>query len=318
MKDIQYFDILKNAFLVTWKNKFLWFFGFLVFLGSFGSNLNMNNGSAIVEQGKKIKIISTLIQNNPNLFTALSFILVLIIIALFLLRIIAVAGIVKSVNNVNLYRQLSVVAILKEAKKYLWRLLLLEFLVGIVLVLVTLVLATPVLYLFALNAKLLASCALVAAIVIIVPLIILAYYLHRYASFYIILANEKLGMSLESAYAIFAKNIKESLVMGLLTIVTSFLSLAVIIFSFVFLAIVFAPLSLIAYLIFAETGAMVFLIIAILLCIIVFCAIFSLYESFLQAAWLLFFQQIALEKHKEKKISEKLEVEGKIPSPEVV
>lgn len=317
MKNIQYLDTLKQAFSITWKNKFLWFFGFLVLLGSIGTNLNVNDND-VAEQGQKIQFIIAFIQNNPGLSAILGLVMVMVLVGLFLLRILAATGIIKAVNDINLYRQLSVVAILKESRVYLVRLLLLELLIGTVLVIVAIVLAIPVLYLFAIKATLLASLAMAVAIVIILSLVFLAYFLAKYAGFYIILSNTKLRMSLELAYAIFVKNIKESLVMSLTILTASIVLLVAVLLLCLLLVVVFGPLGLIAYLIFAKTGVMAVLIIGILAYMAILGTVFSWYMSFLYASWLLFFQNIALEKQDKKKILEKVEVEGKIPSPEVV
>jgi hypothetical protein len=313
MKKIPYLDILKSAFLITWKNRFLWFLGFLVFLGSITSNFNLNDNS-VIEQGQDTAVVATFVQHNPSA----SLILTVIMIALFLLRITAMAGIVKAINDINLYRQLSIVAILGEAKKYLGRLLLLELLIGVALAVVSLILAVPVIYLFALKAKLLAIGILILAIAIILPLLILAFYLYKYASLYIILANEKIKIALEMAYVVFAKNIKESLMLSLMVVAGNLLLVMAIFFLIIPLAIVFAPLGLLAYWIFAKIGAFVVLTIAISCYALLITVIISWYEAFLQAVWLFFFQQIAFEKDKEKKILEKLEVEGSVPNPEAV
>lgn len=313
MKKIPYLDILKSALLVTWKNRFLWFLGFLVFLGSITSNFNLND-SNVTEQGKEVALVSTFIQHNPGV----SFVLTVIAILLFLLRIAAIAGIVKAISDINLYRQLSIVGILMEVKKYLGRLLLLELIIGISLALISLILAVPVVYLFALKAKLLAIGILILAIAIILPILVLAYYLHKYASLYVILANEKIKIALESAYVVFAKNIKEGLMMSLIVIVSNLLLITAIFFLIIPLAIVFAPFGILAFWIFAKTGALVVMTIAILCFALLITVIISWYETFLQATWLFFFQQIAFEKDKEKKIPEKLKVESAVPSPEVV
>lgn len=315
-KKIQYPDILKNAFLITWKNKFLWFFGFLILLASISFNFNANSDS-VFRQQESLQKSADFIQSNPTLFTALALVLFFVLIAIFLLRIMAVAGIIKSVSDIGLYSQLSVFAILREAKKYLWRLLAVEFFVGVLLVAVALVLAAPILYLFVLKANLLAYCIMVAAFAIILPLAILACYLHRYAVYYIVLANENLKVSLESAYNIFTKNIKESLMMGLVSIGMNLALIIVVFLLYMLSAIVFVPFGVIAYLLFAKTGLMVLLMIVMPFLIVATGLMLSWYESFLQTAWFLFFQQLAFEKNKEKKIVEKMEAEEKIPAPEI-
>ncbi|HAR99497.1 MAG: hypothetical protein US57_C0014G0002 [Candidatus Moranbacteria bacterium GW2011_GWC2_37_73] len=314
MKKIQYINILKESFSITWENKFLWFFGFLIFIGSFGGNLKINDGDSVDQQR-----IVEFVQNNLRLVVFLAVAFIIVVLILFLLRTLAFAGIIKSANDINLYKQLSVVAILKESKKYFWKLFLLSIVIFVVLMSIMLVLGVPVAYLFALKASVLASVTLFLAIAIILPLLILASYLHHYASLRIILADENLKISLESAYALFIKNIKESLVMSLVMFITRLLLLIVIVSGCLFVAIIFSPVGLIAYLIFAKIGIIVIAIIAALICGAFLMTVFSWYEAFLQTAWLVFFKQIAFEKDKELKTVEELaEMEVKIPNPEVV
>ncbi|HBI33631.1 MAG TPA: hypothetical protein DEA43_03735 [Candidatus Moranbacteria bacterium] len=314
MKKIQYINILKESFSITWENKFLWFFGFLIFIGSFGGNFKMNDGDSVDQQR-----IVEFVQNNLRLVAFLAVAFVIVALILFLLRTLAFAGIIKSANDINLYKQLSVVAILKESKKYFWRLFFLSIVIFVVLISIMLVLGVPVVYLFTLKANVLAFIALFLAIAIILPLLILASYLHHYASLRIISADEKLKISLESAYALFIKNIKESLIMSLVMFITRLLLLIVIVSGCLFVAIIFSPVGLIAYLIFAKTGIIVIAIIAALICGAFLMVVFSWYEAFLQTTWLFFFKQIAFEKDNELKTVEELaEMEVKIPNPEVV
>jgi len=317
MKNINYLDILKQACLITWKNKFLWFFGFLIFLGSIGSDLRVND-NGFIAQGEKNQYLITFIQNNPTLSFVLGVILILIVLVLFLLRIMAFVSIVKSVNNIKLYQQLSTTSILKESGSYLGKLIWLEIIVGSALFVIGFVLAIPVLYLFALKAKILSYFALALAISIALPLIILAYYLIKYGSFYVILTNERLRVALESAYALFSKNIKDSLIMGLIIVMANIALVATLLLLLLPAVIVFAPLGLIAHLLFAKTAAIVVAGIAILVYLIIAVAIVSWYESFVQTCWLLFFQQIAFEKHKDKEVAAELEVVVKTVTPESI
>lgn len=316
-KNISYFDILKQAALLTWKNRFLWFFGFLIMLGSMGSNFNTGNNES-TQQNLNMQFLPDMFKDSPALFIAVIIVVVVVGIILFLLRIVATAGIIKSVNDIKLYSQLSIGAILRESKKYLGRLLLLEILVGLVLAVIAVVLAVPVVYLFAIKVKFLAWAIMAVAIMIILPLIVLAYFLLKYASFLIVLVDEKIRMSLELAYAIFLKNIKESFLMGIFLIVTSLL-LTMILAAALFVAVVvFAPFGLIAYWAFAKMGAIIVAIVAVLFLVVALTMIMSWYYAFLNAAWLLFFQQIAFQKQDDKNMLEEKEVEGKLPTPEVV
>ncbi|NTW26851.1 MAG: hypothetical protein HGA36_00800 [Candidatus Moranbacteria bacterium] len=317
MEKQQYLDILRKAFFLTWENKFLWFFGFLIMLGSVSSSWDLNDKGSVGEN-ETVQMLTTFAQNHVGLVATLGTTFFFIAIALFLLRIVATVAIIKSANDINLYKQMSVVAILKEARQYLWKLLALEMLIGITLLITFLLLATPVIYLFTLKAKTLAFLALFLALAITIPLLILSFYLNKYASFYIVLVNGKIRMALEAAYEIFAKNIKMSLVMGLVMIVTCLIMLIAVLFLGLMLAIVCLPIGFGAYLLFAKTGIVVLGIVVAVIFAATCTVVFSWYAAFLQTVWLMFFQQIAMMKNNEKKIQEEIEIEGEIPNPEIV
>lgn len=314
MEKKQYLDIFSKAFLMTWKNRFLWFFGFLILLGSFGSNFNFNVNDASV----KTQSVSISIQNNAGLVAMLGFVFLILSIFLFLLKIVAYISIIKSVNDMNLYRQMSVADIMKESRRYLWRVLVLEVIIGATLIAILLILATPVAYLFALKAKALAVVALSLALIIVLPLLVLSFYLNKYASFYLILADGKIGLALESAYDVFAKNIKKSVFMGLFAVMTSLFSFAAVLLAALFLAVIFVPVGFLIYLIFAKAGVVVLFSMVGIFFVAACVVLFSWYVAFLQTAWLLFFRQIAMLKTSEKMNPEKVLTESKVPSPEAV
>ena len=60
-----------------------------------------------------------------------------------------------------------------------------------------------------------------------------------------------------------------------------------------FLAVIFFVIGIIAYLIFSKIGAATVLALAIIFFLLLFIAVRSVYETFYQAAWVLFFYEIA-------------------------
>jgi hypothetical protein len=318
MKNINFQEIIKQAFSLTWKNKFMWIFGFLVFLGSITSSINFQNGNS-AKDASATASLTTFIQAHPILFVSLTVLLVIIIIALFLLKIIATTSIIKSANNITLYKQLSIWTILLESRKYLKKLFLLEIIVSIAMFVVVITLSIPVVYLFFLDAKVFAFFALAIAIIIFIPLLILAFYLLKYSYFYIVLGDFEIRLAIESAYSTIVKNFKESLLMGVvsigLQIVFVFLCLLTVFATFI----IFAPLGYLTYLLFAKIGAIILAILGVITLILFVLILFSWYIAFLQTVWLLFFQQISFEKNDDKeKITVKQEPELEIPTPEII
>jgi hypothetical protein len=317
MKKIQYLDILKRAFLMTWNNKFLWVFGLFVFLGSLNSNLNFNTGK-VSETNEKFQSVVNFMQSNPRTSLALGLMFLLVAIVFFLMRFLGMAAIIKSANNISVYSQSKIRAVFSEAEKYLWRLLLLEIIVNLALLVVIIILVFPISYLFALKANTLAILSGIIAVVIFVPLLLIAYFLRRYAYFYIVLGDMKIRMSLELAYSLLRKNIRESLIMGCTTIAAAVVFLAA---AFIFIAasvIMIVAIGLALYFLLTKIGAVIVFVAGGITGIILLLILFSWYSSFVQTIWVLFFQEISLEKQPEKKLEEKVDSAEKIPTPEAI
>jgi len=317
MKQIQYFNILKRAFMIAWENKFLWFFGLLVFLGSLISSFNFSSDDT-TKQNAQAQLILSYIQKHPTFFLEILLAFIVLIVILFLLRIIGLAAIIKSVNNIAIYRQSKISAIFSEIKKYFWQLVLLDIIIGITLMMVMIVLFIPIAYLLVLKAKMFATISIVVAIIIIVVLIIIASYLRHYAYFYIVLGNMKIKMALEAAYMLLRKNIWESLIMGCIGIALGIVAMMLISALLLSLALLFSPLGFALQSMFAKTGMLIVLITSVIVGSVILLALFSFFTAFVQSSWVLFFQEISLEKKEENKIFEKVEVAEKIPDPEII
>jgi hypothetical protein len=308
MKSMDYFEILKQAAHIIWERKFLWFFGLLIFLGTLASNINVDSNS-LFENILKSQYFSGIVAGRDSIVSILSLFFIVIVLILLILRIMANIAIIKAVSNIELYQQLSITAILKETRYYFWRTILLEMIITFFLVVIVIIIATPVLYLFSLKNILLASISMIFAFGIVLPLIVLGFYLIRYASMAIVLLDGTIKTSLELAYAVFLKNMRESLIMGLIMLGVS---LSLVFFSIAFLlllVIVFVPMGFLAFWLFAKSGALIIAIIAGCIFALLMVGMMSLYYAFFNIVWLLFFRIISMEKSKEELPTENVELE---------
>lgn len=315
MNSINYKELIAQAFSLNWKNKFLWFFGFFLFLSSVVTNVNTYNGN-FLEKLNLLPSLTAFTQVHPNIFIGMIILFLFTIIALFALRIMSTVAITKSVNNINLYRQISIKNIFLETKTSFWRLFWLELLLSLVLAFIIGTLSFPISYLFFLDAKIFAFFLLAFAIVIFIPLILLAFYLRKYAYFFIILGDFKLKVSIESAYLLTIKNMRESLRMGIANILLEFLFLFILLTICIANVIIFTPLALVSYLLFASIGATTVLVVGIIALTIELIVLFSWYNSFLQTAWFLFFQRLSFKKDTKEKLDVKEKIKESVPSPE--
>lgn len=318
-KEINYFEIIKKAFLMTWKNKSMWFFGFLVFIGSF--TFIFNNSEISDEQKNQFtNSIQNLFQKYPLLTGAITLAIIIIVAVLYLLKLVATAALIKMANDIAVYKQTKIKSIFSESKEYIWRLLGMEIIIALSLFVISITILMPIAYLFSNNSNLLAAIFLIFGFLIIALIVLLAYYLLIYGQIFLVLGQMNIKMSLESAYELFEKCFKESLFFGIIAVALNISFLIILSFTLIIVSLILALIGFLAYLAFSNTGAISFLIIGGLILLAVTILLFSWFSAFMQSLWVLFFQQLSLKKKKDKASEKENEVvaDAIIPDPEAV
>jgi hypothetical protein len=316
MKNVSYLEILKQAFVISWKNKSLWVFGFFVLLGSFPSfNFNFTPDD---EKGKKLESAIGFLGKHESLLIGIVLIGVLIIAGVVFLKIIGTAALTKASNNISVYGQSSIKSIFSESVEYFWKLFFMDLVIGLGLGIIAFILASPGIYILFFGEKTLGFFLLVVAIFIFIPLGIIAFFLKKFATFNIVLANMKTQVSLELAYQIFRKKLKESLIMAIVAIVMNMAVCILYIFCIISVAFIFILLGILFYLVFSKMGALIVAGIGVFVAVILFIIIYSWYSFFSQAAWVVFFQHMIFERKNEKGEIEKQEIKSEVASPEVI
>ncbi|MDO8529189.1 MAG: hypothetical protein Q7S18_00795 [bacterium] len=319
MDKINYLELIKKSLSITWKNKYLWWFGLFLSLGS-GLVFNFNipgRGDWSKQPGIEGKITDFFARYWGFVLAGI-ILLVILGIAFFIFRLISQAGIIKTLSKIDKNEKGNFREGFREGKRYFWKLLGLNLIIGFLTAGIFIILFVPVMFLFYLGSWVFGIVALMLAILIFVPLIILASFLGKYACFYIILSDLKILPSIEKSYQIFRGNIFPSIIMALIFIpVSIILSLAILI-SLVLIGIIFLIPGIIFYLVLSYSGVYFILAIVLLVILILILLAGSVYQVFYQATWFLFFKEIAsvkedpiAETEKEKEVAEKI-----IPSPE--
>jgi len=302
-KEIKYLAILKDSWKIIWNNKYLWWFGFFIALGGgwgFNFQLPMNNNGSWEEKTETGKEeILGFINSHFEWIAAGLIILAAIAIVFIVLRIISQAAIIKSVDAIKRGEKSSFSIGLKKGRKYFWKLLAIDLILGFFTLGVLIVLFLPVVFLFHAKSYVAASLLLILAILIFVPLIILVSFLKKYAYFYLVLVKFGIKSSIENAYQVFRKNILPSLIMALLLIAIGIILGVAMIMLILSLALVFILIGLALYLILAKIGIFITAVLGILTFILIAFLLSSAVTAFQQTAWLLFFQEIAALKSEE-------------------
>jgi hypothetical protein len=308
--DIPYMDILKNSFRITWKNKFLWWFGFLISLGTFGSfNANFPTGGNSEEISDEEMI--AFFQSVKNFFYQYLYWIILGIVlmtilwlVLYVLGKIARGALIKSVEEINNGKKSGFKKGFSEGKKYFWKILGLDLLLSFSLTIFLLIVITPSIILFIYKSYISGVLLLLLAILFFIALTILTSFLRNFGHIYIVLGKLNIWNAIEKSYDLFRKNLWSSILMSLVLMAVG-LGLSII---FIFAIFIFLILSFLLGLLFwtiAKTiGIIIFGTIATFILLIAIFIARSALEVFYQTNWILFFKEIAIQPKAEEAIAE--------------
>jgi len=287
-KEFPYLEILKKSAAIVWQNKFLWWFGLLIALGSPGGFNYSGNDNQMEKGGQFMDTI----KSHWQIVIAVAFIVFAIGIILYLLSLIAKASLIKSVYKINLGKKTAFKEGWKEGKKYLGKLFLLGLLMGIVIIVVLLVLATPAVYLFIIKSWISAVVLTLLAVAIFIPLAFVIAVTAILAKYYIVLSDLGVWGAIETGYNLLIKNLSKNIIFSLLMLAAG-----------IAFGLLFLPLIVLALAIGAPTGLLlyslnkivfgVFIGIAILVALVAVLSLASVFIAWKNTAWTLFFQEIA-------------------------
>ncbi len=299
---MDYLDILKKAFQITWKHKYLWVLGFLVALGSGGSNYNSNFNSQT---------------SSPNWAGAgqwlESYLIVVILVGLILLflyfiiwilSIIAHAGLVGAVDGIESGKEMGLGKAFGIGAHYFWRTLGINILLDLVMFLLVMIFLVPMIaggILIAVQGEK-AAAALVPALICLIPAFFLVILLliiigaiigviSVYAVRYAVIQDKRAVESIRSGWRLIKARKTETMIMFLLLLLTSTLYGVVMLIPAliiglpsVFMIIGGAAANNVALIGLGAFGVMVL--------VLVMAVIRGVYEVFHSAAWTLTFRQL--------------------------
>jgi len=309
---INYLEIIKKAWVATWQNKYLWWFGFFVSLTSGGSFFNYSNSGLNKQPALSEEKILAFINQHLSVIIIALIALIIICLLLTILSLIGRGALIKSINASDKKEPSNFTIGFSAGKKYFWKILGLGFFPSLFIFAIFTIILVPIAFLFASHSYILGTILSIAGIAIFIPLIILVSFLKKYGQMYIILGELNIRSAIESSYALFRKNMSPSIIMALIFVLIGIIFGIGVLIACVPLVIIFAILGLVFYLIFKKVGIMIIAGIGIVIATILLLVLRSIYESFAQAVWVFFFHEIA--KPKITEIAAET-VADKIPDP---
>ena len=310
--------ILKKAFFISWKYKFLWFFGFFaMFLAQeniFDSLII--NFKIFREKEFSFKAISLffegfLFQIHQNLslkgeflpvlkftlFLILFLVSLFVVFALVWLSISSQIGIIRSTYLEEKGKKISFRDTFSYGVKLFWRILAINLFVLVLYYVIFALLALPILYLSFLEKKLIFNLILgLIFFLLFIPLTIIIYFIGRYASILAITKNYNFLQSLSLGWEIFAKNWIVSIEMALFLFLISFLGGIIYLITLFLLSIPFFLLFLIMFFINSPLGGAIVIISGLALAFLVLVAFGIFLTIFQHSSWTLFLLKITEKK----------------------
>ena len=332
MPDIDYVQILRDAWKMTWKNRFLWWFGWFILLPGFiNPNYlpNLRDNQWLNYLWQKASSGSNLNDFNPQDFfmshMALVAALVIVVIGLFtaavLISFLGRGALIKSTQRFLRGEPVGFKIGFADGKKYFGKIFSVIFGSGMAIIACFFVLALPLTILFATENYIPAFILLLFAIVIIIPLLFIYKYVQTYACYYVVLADLRPWLAVENAYAIFRKNILASIIMSLLFLPFGIVMLLAFVAAIFLTLIVFVPVGLLLYAIFQQVGIMIAAVVGFLAFLVILSVPYAVLVTFYEVVWILFFHKIATPKKKEEveTADELVKKEpAKMPTPEAI
>ena len=303
MSNIKYLQIFRDAWKIIWKNRFLWWFGFFMFLvGVANPNYfqkNTNNTNAEWQNLLEQIRFQEFIAQNAKLINTLEVLLIIIFMASLILSLLSRGAIIKSIQRILKNKPATFLSGIKDGKKYFRNNFLIIFSSSLVLILCLIILTIPVTMLFSAKAYFFAIPLTILAVLISFPLIVLYKFIQTYACFYTTLADLTPWLAIENAYALFKKNILASLIMSLAIIPVCLVYFLISILTLLGILFILILTSLILLYLFKNISFIVIAIIILVPLIVAIGLFFSVFIAFSQVTWILFFYRIATPKVKE-------------------
>ncbi len=229
-----YSELLKNAWRIIWRHKYLWFFGlFLVWIGQ-EIEIMIRNYDLLTKEAISLSSWQELFKsgfgglftdfwnvlNNTSLggvFTTILFVIALLIIVW--LTIVSVGAIIYSTAQYNDKKSVTYNQSFGIGQKYFWKNFIIQFVARIADYAFLLIAGLIVSILFVGLAGDILSWLLII-LTFIVSLIIA--FVAKYASCYIVLKNQSVNAAMRSAWKLFIKNILPSIEMAVIMFFVSF------------------------------------------------------------------------------------------------
>ena len=207
----EYYEKFKISFRRIWKNRFLWFWG--MFLpGSAGIGFNVEEQLSKLKP-EQINSWQTFIESNFESIAFLSAVVLLFWIFIWCISTISRSGVIQSLNclhNPKNRRKLDCGRVWKMGKKDFKNLLLLDFFIGLAILIVFLILFTPVAIMILTGNQAGAIFIFIILLIFFFFFMVFMNYLFQISTIYVVLANLEIFIAIKLASRLIMRNLFET------------------------------------------------------------------------------------------------------------
>ena len=275
-----YRNILKQAWRLTWRNKYLWWFGiFAALLGNGGefeilfNNAGANPGQALfpswqrifstgVFSGRTLTNIGNLFRHDTlNMIFVLVACLIVLAVCLFLVWLVVVsqAAVVNNTAAVIKQKEHTLREGLDSGILNFWPVLALNIIVKAAIYILLMAISLPVIFY---QGNFNASIFYIIALIIVVPVTIILSFIMKYAVAYVVINKSKVVPAILQSYRLFKENWLISFEMAIILFFINILIGLAIVLATLVLAVPFLFLGLIFYYAFSMAGSWLIAILA--------------------------------------------------------
>lgn len=322
-----YRNILKKSIIITWKHKFLWFFGFFAtFLGGFGAyEILINRSDAYYAQNvfnsfqrlQEMNILSTEFFSNlsrvfhlspVSMIIVFAVILVLLALFVFLIWLAVVSQVALVSSSAHLIKsdkhssKLNIQRGVSEGIGRFWPVLGLNFFSRVLIYMSFFLLSIAFVLMVQGSQQWIADLLYVILFVIFIPIALIISFIFNYAICYVVIDKKSFVRAVEDGWRLFLKNWLVTLEMGLILFLVTFGFTLAIIMAAVVVAI---PIYLLVNLLFIwGAGTLSFwLIIITIVFLTLFVAVMgALVTTFRISSWTTLFVRLNSEEKSPSKI----------------
>lgn len=316
---LSYRAVLKESWKISWKNKYLWFFGFFASLISFNiefkvlaRSLDQSSGlnaianiktflsTGLFSQNAWLNFIELLKTDTVTISWLIFIFLLILAIIIFLawLSTVSQIGIIDSVNKImkGSREKLGIKSGLKSGRKKFWPVLALNVIISLSINLIYFLISW-LLVSVAQSGQMSAVLAFGLIFIIMVPLSLALSFVIKYTIAYAIIENKKLTSAIKLGWKLFKQNWLVSVEMAIVLFLINILS--IILLSFLSLTLFYLAFGLALSMMMLSASSFLFWSLVVLGFLIVLALIImigSLLNTFQIASWTNLFVRLKKEK----------------------